>query len=161
MDGNTSFVARQFPQFDLRLVFKFKSQVMSSCLLHTHIYVYIHTYVSAYMHLSTYVYLWFAYGYTHTQHIHTHNTHIQTYTAYTRNALCNFFSLSSLGLLLVGLYTSTWNIYVCVNWTLGIDDMRRKIKIRKNCELWMRFMNGTDDRYTTGECKKSAFTLLN
>jgi len=96
----------------------------------------------------------------HTYTTHTH-THTQTYTAYTRNALCNFFSLSSVGLLLVGLCTSTWNIYVCVNWTLGIDDMRRKIKIRKNCELWMRFMNGTDDRYTTGECKKSAFTLLN
>lgn len=48
---------------------------------------------------------------------------------YTQRSLTTFFPDPSL--LPVSLRTPAQNIYVRVNWTLGIDVMRRKIKIGK------------------------------
>lgn len=59
------------------------------------------------------------------------NTHTYTY-AHTHSGVATLcLWLFFPGLLPLGPRTPARNIYVCVNWTLGIDVMRRKIKIRK------------------------------
>jgi len=100
--GNISLVARD-SQFDLCLLYKLKSQVTSPRLLCTHTYVwYLVCAVSAYVRRPT------------------------PADMYTHSALWQLFPL-----LPVGPRTPAQNIYVRVNWTLGIDVMRRKIKIGK------------------------------
>lgn len=111
LDGNnkTSFVARQFPQFDLRLVFTFKSQVMSSCLLHIY-------------NVRTHTYMCCVYAFIH---IWVCDLPTDTHTTYTQRTLAmlsiTFFSLSNPGLLLVGAHPR--ETFMCVLIELSVSTL--------------------------------------